>query len=221
MQLDDLKDAWAAHGAALARSLVIDERQLRETMLRKVRRGFVPYILCRALEVALGAAALFLVVPVLLAHAAEPRYLAAGGAVAAYASVVAVFSAVLLVRALRLDHAAPVAALQCDVERLRLDEYRALKWAVLGGVVVWLPLPLLLIEACGGGDVLARVDGPWLVANLLAGGALLVGGLAWSRRYVERADLAPWARRLVHAVSGRGSRTAAERLAELARFMRE
>ncbi len=35
--LDDLKRVWAEHGAVLERSLAINERLLRETMLRKVR----------------------------------------------------------------------------------------------------------------------------------------------------------------------------------------
>lgn len=68
---------------------------------------------------------------------------------------------------------------------------------------------------------LGRVDLAWLVANLGFGLGVLVAGRALSRRYVERPDLAPWARRLVDAGSGRGLRVAARHLAELARFERD
>jgi hypothetical protein len=54
MQLDDLKAGWAAHTALLERSLAIDERLLREVMLRKVRISLAPYVLVRALEVVVG-----------------------------------------------------------------------------------------------------------------------------------------------------------------------
>jgi len=221
MQLDDLREAWAAHGAALERSLAIDERLLREVLLRKVRLGLSPGVLWRAVEVALGVASVSVIVPVLLAHLAEPRYLGVGGALAVYAVGLTALSAHLLVRRLRLDYDGPVTAIQREVERLKLLEYRALKWSVLGGVVLWLPAPLVLFEALTGVAALARVELPWLAANLLFGLVVLALGQAWSRKYVERSDLSPFARRLVDALSGRQLRRAADHLAELARFTGE
>jgi hypothetical protein len=221
MHLDDLKEAWAAHGAALERSLAIDERLLREMILRKVRFALAPYVLWRALEVALGIAALLAAVPVLAAHVAEPRYLVAGGAAAVFAAGITAMSAYLLVNALRLDYGGPVTSIQREVERIRLVEYRAIKWAVLGGVVCWLPVALILFEAATSVDALARVDLAWLAANLVFGLGVLGLGLALSKRYVERSDRAPWALRLVDAVSGRSLQRVTGHLAELARFERE
>ncbi len=221
MQLDDLKEAWAAHGAALERSLAIDERLLREVLLRKVRFALAPYVLWRALEVALGIAALLLVMPVLAAHVAEPRYLVAAGALAVFTVGVTALSAHLLVNGLRLDYGGPVTAIQRDVERIKLVEYRVLKWSLLGGVVLWLPAALVLFEAVTGVEVLARVDLLWLVANLTFGLFVLALGQVLSRKYVERSDLSPWARRLVDVVSGRSLRSVAGHLAELSRFERQ
>ena len=221
MQLDDLKEAWSAHGAALERSLAIDERLLREMLLRKVRFALAPYVLVRALEVALGVAALLVIVPVLIAHAGEPRYVVAAGALAVFTAGITAMCASLLVSGLQLDLGGPVTAIQRDVERIKLVEYRALEWALLGGVVIWLPAVLVLFEASTGVDALARVPLAWLAANLVFGLVVLALGLALSRRYVDRSDLSPWARRVVDAASGRGLRTAAAHLAELARFERE
>ncbi|MCE9592945.1 MAG: hypothetical protein K8S98_02025 [Planctomycetes bacterium] len=221
MQLDDLKTAWAAHGAALERSLAIDERLLREVLLTKVRRAFAPYVAWRALEVVLGVAAAGGTAAVLVAHGAEWRYLVVGGALLVFALVVTASSAYLSVNGLRLDYDGPVTAMQRDVERLRLAEYRALKWAVLGGVVLWLPAALVAFEASTGVAALARVELPWLVGNLVFGLVVLACGVAWSKRYVERADLGPRARRLVEAVSGRALRVATKQLTELARFERD
>lgn len=100
-------------------------------------------------------------------------------------------------------------------------EYRALEWAVLVSVAVWLPAALVLFEALTGIDALARVDLPWLVANLLFGLVALAVGLVLSKKYFERSDLKPWARRLLDALSGRALRSAAGHFAEIATFERE
>jgi len=221
MQLDDLKEAWAAHGAVLERSLAIDERLLREMLLRKVRFALAPYVLWRALEVALGVGTMLLVVPVLVAHAAEPRYVVAAGVLVPFTVGLTALSAYLLVNALRLDYGEPVTALQREVEGLRLVEYHAFKWALLGGMVIWLPAALLLLEALTGVTALARVDLPWFAANLVFGLVVLALGQALSKKYVERPGLSPWARRVVDAVSGRSLRAVTGHLAELARFERE
>jgi hypothetical protein len=221
MQLDDLKEAWAAHGRDLERSLAIDERLLREMLLGKVRFTLAPYVLARAMEVALGLAALALALPVLVAHGAEPRYLVMGGALAVYALAFAARSAHLLVSVLRIDYGGPVTTLQRALERIRLAEYRATKWALLGGVVVWLPAVLILFEAVTGLAPLAGIDLAFLGVNLVFGLAVLALGQVLSRKYVERRDLGPRARRLVDELSGRALRVAAGHLDELTRFQRE
>ncbi len=222
MQFDDLKEAWAAHGTMLERSPAIDQRLLREVLLRKVRFALAPYVLWRALEVALGITMLIVVMSVLAAHVTEPRYAIVGGALAVLTGVLTALCAYLLVNSLKVDYGGPVMEIQREVEHIRLAEYRALKWAVLGGVIAWLPAALVLFEALTGVDAPARIDLAWLIANLVLGLAFLAAlGHLLSRTYVERPDLGPRARRLVDALSGRALRSAAGHLAELARFERE
>jgi len=216
-----MKQVWAAHSASLERNLVISERLLRETMLRKARFALAPYLVWRALEVALGVAAMTVVMRVLVAHLDEPRYLVAVGALAIFTAGITALCARLLVGTLTLDHGGAVTAIQRDVERLRRVEYHATKWAVLGGVLVWLPAALVLLEALGGEPLLARVDLAWLIGNLAFGAAVIAVGQLWSRRNVERPGLGPRAQRIVDAVSGRALRSVAAHLAELARFQRD
>jgi hypothetical protein len=221
MQLDDLKAAWAAHGTTLERSLAIDERLLRETLLRKVRLALTPYVLWRTLDVALGIAALLVVMPVLAAHVTEPRYVVVAGALAAFTFAITALRTSLLVNALQLDYAGPVTSIQRGLERVKIAEYRAFKWMLLGGVTIWLPAMLVLFEVLTGVGALARVDLAWLAANLILGLVVLALGQWWSKKHVERSDLSPWARRLVDALSGRSLRSAAGHLAELSRYERE
>lgn len=221
MQLDDLKEAWAAYGAALERSLAIDERLLREVLLRKVHRVLWPYVLGRALEVLLALVALLVVMPVLAAHAGEPRYVVVGGALAVFTVGVGATSAFLMMNVVQLDYGGRVTAIQRAVECIKLVEYRATKWALLGGTVVWLPAVLLLFEAVTGLAPLAHVELAFLALNLGFGLVVLVLGQVLSRKYVERSDLSLRARRLVDALSGRSLRAATGHLAELSRFERE
>jgi hypothetical protein len=221
MELDDFKAAWTAHGALLERSVAIHERMLREVMLGKVRVRLVPYAAWRALEVGLGVAVLVAVVSVLAAHLGEPRYVVVAGGLAAFVVAITALSAQVLVHSLQLDYGGPVTAIQRALERVRRAEYRATKWALLGGIAAWLPAGLVLFEALTGVDALARVDLAWLVANLGFGVVVLALGQALSQRYVERTDLSPRARRVVDALSGRALRAATRHLAELARFERD
>jgi hypothetical protein len=221
MELDDLKQAWAAHGVALERSLAINERLLRETLLRKVRFALAPFVVWRALEVALGAAVVRLIVRVLVAHLGEPRYLIAAGALAVFAIALTALYAASLVSGVRLDYGGAITAIQRDIERLKLLEYHATKWALLGGVLLWLPAALVVFEAITGVDVLAHVDLAWLITNLAFGACVLAVGQAWSRKNVERPGLGPRARRIIDAISGRSLRSVTSHLAELVRFQRD
>jgi len=218
MQLDDLQRTWAQHSALLERSLALDERILRELLVRKARFALAPYALGRALEVAVGVAALGLVTRVLAQNPIDPLYLSIVGATVLYFVGIVATSGTLLVRALQLDHAEPVTALQRRVERMKLIEYAAFQWAFLGGVVLWLPIPIVLLEALSGAPLLARVDSGWLAANLACGALFAVAVRLWARAYVERSDARPWARKLRAGLSPRSLRRATEHLDELARF---
>lgn len=219
MELDDFKQAWLAHGAALERNTAISERLLREAMLGKTRRALAPFAIARALELVLGIVISLAIVNVVVAHATELRYLLVGAPLAAFSIAITASCGLLLVRIARLDYGGAVTTMQHDVEQLKLVEYHATKWAVLGGSVLWLPALLVVFEAVTGVAALARVDLAFLMANIAVGIGILVVGHWLSRRYVER----PGARasRLVDALSGRSLRVAKAHLVDLARFQRE
>lgn len=221
MELDDLKGVWAVQGAALERSVAINERLLREVLLGKARAALAPYVLWRAGEVVIGIAVFTAVMSVLIARAADPLHVIVAGALSALTGWITVLCAYLLVSSLTLDYGNPAIELQRDLERLKVVEFRAFSWALLGGVAAWLPLGLVLVEALSGVDALARVDRAWLIGNIVVGLVTLGGGRTLVRRYVERPDADPRGGRIVDALSGRALRRATAHLAELARFEHE
>lgn len=218
MELDRLKAAWQAHGEALATAPEPRGPQVGPVAVRRLRFALVPYALWLGVEIVIGVVAMVLVTLVGMRHLGEGRYLLLAGAVLGFALAITAACVHLLVRIARLDYTAPVAALQRDVARTKLVAFRAAKWALLGGVVLWLPVALLLFELATGVPALAKVDGAWLLANVGFGGLLLAAGQWLARRYVERAagaPLRPWAQHCVDALAGRSLQSASAMLAEL------
>lgn len=219
MDLDDMKSVWAAYGAKLERSLAINERLLREVMMRKARFAVARYSVLRTLEVAFGVVALALTLRVLVKHAGEPRYLVLASAVVVFSAGFTWLCSYMLVASLRLDYSATVTAIRRDVERLKLVEFHVTKWAILGGTLLWLPILLVSCEIISGAPVLARIDLSWLIGNLAFGLGALAIGQAWSRKYVEHPGRGPLAQQVVDALSGKSLQIVTAHLAELASFM--
>ncbi|MFO1077061.1 MAG: hypothetical protein U1E73_04965 [Planctomycetota bacterium] len=209
MELDDLKDAWTRHGEHVARGDAEGPRR------RRARLRLVPGLFVRGVEVAAGTALALAVGALLVRHLGELRYLVAGGAVFAWCAWATAASARLGIAGLRVDFAAPIADVQRALAAAQLAEARAVVLAVAGGVLAWLPALLLLFEAVTGVPALGRVDPAYLIANLAVGALVLAAGHRFARRCLD-ADLRPWARALVDALSGAGIRRARAELAELA-----
>lgn len=220
MQIDDLKQLWTAHGENLERSLAINERLLREALLHKVRSAFIPFQVWRTLEVVIGIATIVASLSVLADHVNDPLYVFVVGGLAVPIAWVTGLCAYRLLKSCGVDYGASITTLQRNIEQFRLADYRAFKWALLLGIVAWLPVALILFEALTGFDALARVGLAWLSANVIFGLICLGVGHAFSRRYLERADLRPWARTLLEALSDRAVQSATEHLTELASFER-
>jgi hypothetical protein len=219
MQLDDLQRIWASHGAVLAggapRSTPAPRRWPRP------RGGLFGYVLRSSVEATLLVAGAAMLWPVLVAHRHEFRYLCAGGAVLVWLLGLGVWLVRLAVQAAVIDFGAAITAVQRQLGALRLRECHGVKWALLGGVVVWLPLPLLLLEAATGAPLLAAIDGAWLAANLLCGLLLLGLGRRWASQRLPTPDSGPVLSTIVDALGDRSLRRAQEQLVELAAFAAE
>jgi hypothetical protein len=213
VELDELKQVWASLEATRSSN----EQLLRELRLGRIRSSLLPSRLWRGIEVVLGLLVLFACAPVVLAHHAAWRYLCFGIPSLAFMAATTATSAYLFVRTGHLDLDGPILASQRDVAKLRRVELRATLVALLGGVVLWLPIGLLLLEAITGMPLLGRADRSWLVSNVAFGLLVLAIGHAWARRHLWT-PTSPIARRVVDALTGHGLRAVSARLDELARF---
>lgn len=219
--MDDLRTLWAAHTTLLERSLRLDERALRLAMVDRTSRTMTFYSVWTWVQLAAAALALLANGAFLAAHAGDLPYLLSAIAVQAYLALHAGSAAYRLVLSARLDHTAPVAAMQRTIGRLQMVEFRTFTWALLFGVVIWVQMLAVVVRGLGGFDLYASVPTAWIVANIVFGVLVAAAGLWLARRFVERPDLGPWARRLVDHLSGRSLRRAARFLGELREFERD
>jgi hypothetical protein len=210
--------AWSELTARCERNAALAEQAWRRATTDALHGQLATWRRWRWLEQAVGIATVVMAVSVVLGHAGELRYLAAGATVFAFGLAVVIAAIGLLVRAAAIDLAGDVVASQRGIEVLLLAEFRNARLWLLGGVVVWLPTLLLVVEALTGTPALRHVHFPWFAANLTFGAFLLILGRAWSRRIVEPERRHPWSRQLVDLLTGRPLQEARERLREIAEF---
>ena len=220
MQDDELQELWNRMDAKLDRCLHLNEERLRAEVLGRARGSLFRHRAFRFAELAIGVLLLVLLGQFLSARVAEPRWLLAGGVLHVFVAGIVGFGLYQLVLLSKLDHGAPVTTLQRALERIAIVEYRAFKWAFLGGVLLWVLVPLVLCEGLFEIDLIGELSSAWLGANLGLGIALAWLGQAWSRRYVEAPDASPRWRRFAEHLSGRSLIEARAHLNELAEFER-
>ena len=221
MELDDLKQAWAARFAAHDDRLAGLERRLVATASRRAGAALLPSAVGKAIEAILIGGALAAIAPRVVAGLANARYLVAGVIAVLFLAAWCATSTALAVRLLRLDLARPVVAIQRDLARLQRGECLAVFGLLAAGLVAWLPCALLLFEAATGVPALARVDLAWLAANVALGGVVFVLAVAWARRFAGDPLRRPRLDRFAAALSGRGLRRARAALDEVEALARE
>lgn len=111
-----------------------------------------------------------------------------------------------------LDLAAPVTLVQQRLEALSLLRIFRLKFAILGGIILWAPLAFVLFEALSGRPL--AINNLWLIANLVFG-VLIAVATVWLLR------LYPQANRIARALSGESIAEAERALAQLHTFQSE
>lgn len=181
MNIDQLKDEWAARDRKLEQALAASQAQVRELVVDTAPARTRTHWF----ELAVEALAFTVTVLCLLSFIGKhsDAWRVAAPAVLMLAWTVALEIRTLVQRAeLRaLDYGLPVVQLQRALERIRMRRMQTFRWAFLSGIVVWnLPLKLVLAQALAGVDLavaapvyvqvdlalsLALVPAAWLLAR--------------------------------------------------------
>lgn len=213
MELDDLKPMWAA----LESTRALNVELLRELKMNRARSALIPSQVMRVIELVLGVCVLLLCAPVVVSHGASWRYLVFGVPCLVFMGVTTALSAYLLVRMRQLSFDGPLLTIQREVAELRRLELRATLIALLGGIVLWLPIALLFFEALSHAPLLELADLAWLASNLAVGFAAIALGRQVMRRYHQVPE-SPLALRFFDALTGHGLRAISVYLEQLTHF---
>jgi hypothetical protein len=218
LDLDEMKQKWAEQDKKLDESLRLNRQVLSAVNLNGARSALQRMIAFLALEAAAWFAAIVTVGGFIYGQAGTPHFALAGIAVDLFA--VGMLAATLgqIVMARRVEYSQPVAAIQKQLEGLRVLRIRIIQWALAVGAVVWAPFAIVV---CRTLFRIADYSQAWLWANVLFGLSLIPLAIWLSKRFAERMGPSPLLRRLLRDIAGYNLTAAGESLAELSRFEHE
>jgi hypothetical protein len=153
---------------------------------------------------------------------AEPRF--APPAVLLHVWMIATAAASIrqMAMALRIDYDQPIAAIQKQIESVRILRIRVTRWALLTGQLVWwIPFLIVALKGLWGLDAYKLFGAPFLLANLAAGLAIIPLAIWVAKKFGGRLGSSPLIQRLTRDVAGYNLNAAAGFLATLAAFENE
>jgi hypothetical protein len=222
MELDALKQTWAAYDRKLDTSIRLNRRLLRAVNINRVRWPLRRFTLGVGLGALIGLIGPAILGQFIYLHRAEPRFALPAAALDIWVIAMVVASIRQMAMALRIDYDKAIAAIQKQIESLRVLRVRIVQWAVLTGQVVWW-IPLLIVALKGFWNVDAyKVPGVNFLAVNLAFGLAIIPLSVWvSRRFGDRIGRVPMVRELMSGLAGYSLQSAADRLAAIAEFEKE
>jgi hypothetical protein len=220
-ELEELRQAWAEQGRALAELRTVNARILEDVRAERIDGSLRRWRWLPAFELAAGLVAQVWLMQFIAGALGAPLLAGSGAALFLVALSTTVVAARQLVLLASIDYAGPVVEVQAQLERLRSLRIRATRWTLLLSPLLWTPLALVGARALLGIDLQRAVGWPWVLANLAVGYAFIPLGL-WALARASRrwGQSAVWWR-LRDDLAGRTLARALRSLEEVAAFQRD
>jgi len=210
IDLDDFKAKWAEQDQKLDEILLLNRRLLHTTSLNKSQAALRWMTVFLALETIGWLAIVMWLGAFIYAHWTNWRIIAPGMACDLYAISLLAGTIRLIAEAMRVDYNHPVAAIQNQLENLRMLRIRLTQWAILAGVVLWAPFAIVVLNA--------SYTAAWLAANLVFGLSLALLVYWLSKSFSHRMQRSPFIQRMMRDIGGRSLAAAEGYLGELAKW---
>lgn len=213
--LDEMKELWLAQDEKLEHSIRLNRELLSSANLNKARSASQRMALLLSLEAIAWFAVVVSLGSFIYHHMGTLRLSLSGIALDVYAIAMLAATVRQIVAMRQIEYGRPIAALQKQVEMLRILRIQITQLALLGGTIVWAPFVIVTGKALVGVDV---VNPSWLWANVAFALCLIPVALWLSKAFGERMGRFPWIRRRMNDLAGRNLNAAADFLSQLSQF---
>jgi hypothetical protein len=221
IDLDAFQQKWAEQDRKLDLSIRLNRQMLLASRMNRVRSPLRRFAFFMGLEAAIGFAVLAILGQFIYTNWADPRF--ALPAVAMHVWVIAGVAAAIrqMIMALSIDYDKPIAAIQKQIESLRVLRLRSTKWQLLTGQVIWwVPFLIVALKGVWGLDAYRAFGGAVLAVNLAFGLAFIPLAIWLSKKFDGRIGR-PFAQRVMRLVAGYDLNAATSFLATLSDFESE
>jgi hypothetical protein len=221
MELDELKQKWAAHDRKLEVNIRLTRQLLTATKMNRARSALQRLAVILALESVVALAVIIVLGSFIGDHIAMVRFAVPAAALDLFeiASLIVLIQQIR--RALYIDYSNPVAAIQKQLESLRMLQIRHFQWTLLLAPLLWTPLLIVALEGFLRVDAYKTVGAAYLLANLLFGLAIIPLAIWLSKKFGDRMDRSPKIQRLMKELAGYNLNAASGFLATLSEFEEE
>jgi hypothetical protein len=221
MELDELKQKWAEHDHKLEVNIRLTRQLLTATKMNRARSALQRLAVFVALESVVALAAIIVLGSFIGDHIAMVRFAVPAAAL----DLFEIASLILLIQQIRLalniDYGSPVAAIQKQLESLRMLHIRHFQWTLLLAPLLWTPLLIVALEGFLRVDAYKTVGAAYLLANLLFGLAIIPLAIWLSKKFGDRMDRSPKIQWLMKELAGYNLNAASDFLATLSEFEEE
>lgn len=221
MDLDQLKEKWVEYDRKLETNLRVNRQLLSEMQLNRTRSALQRLIVGLALEAVISLAGVVALGSFLYEHIALARFALPAAAldVLAIALLAALIRQITL--ALQVDYSKPIAAIQKQLEALRILRIRYVQGIFLVATLAWTPLLIVALKGFFGWDAYLLFGAPFLIANLLVGLAVIPLALWGSKKFGSQMGRSSIIQRLMYDLTGVNLNAAFGFLATLSQFEEE
>ena len=221
MELDELKQKWAEHDHKLEVNIRLTRQLLTATKMNRARSALQRLAVFVALESVVALAVIIVLGSFIGDHIAMVRFAVPAAALDLFeiASLIVLIQQIRL--ALNIDYGSPVAAIQKQLESLRMLHIRHFQWTLLLAPLLWTPLLIVALEGFLRVDAYKTVGAAYLLANLLFGLAIIPLAIWLSKKFGDRMDRSPKIQRLMKDLAGYNLNAASDFLATLSEFEEE
>lgn len=210
---DDLQHAWEDYGKRVDASMKLNAGLLLRGEFYRAERTIGPLIAGLSFEAAANALVVLLLGSFVADTAGDMRFAVPGAAlfIFAWLALAAVIWQIVALK--RVDFAQPVAAVQRELEALRVQRIRIVYWTIVLAPLLWLPLMIVGLRAAGINAY--GFGSAYLLANFGAGVFALATGIIAAKRATAGGSKAG------DLLAGRSLSDALARLDDVRRFSEE